>query len=391
MNALNPFLVVLAALPVLFVGYAYAGYPVILWMLTRTRRASTQPEEPVEWPTITITLPCYNEERRIRAALDAILATTYPPDRRQILVISDASSDRTDEIAREYARQGVELLRLPHRQGKSAAENAGARAARGEILVNTDASVRILPNSLKPLVVAFQDQSVGVASGRDLSVGHADAHETRAEAGYVGYEMWVRSLETRVGSIVGASGCFFGIRRHVNDASFPEGLSRDFASALLAWEHGLRAVSVEDAICVVPRTASLHTEVQRKVRTMARGLETLWYKRHLMNPIAHGAFAWMLISHKLCRWLVYAALPMSVVAILVLAASFWWARAIVVLLLCGTILGTIGMRWPRNKEVPSIFGVCAFALATQVAGLLAWRKVLRGDHTAMWEPTRRPA
>src|SRR5690606_39198192 len=124
------------------------------------------------------------------------------------------------------------------------------------------------------------------------SVGDLSAEGNQGESGYVGYEMRVRALETRLGSIVGASGSFFAMRREIHEPDFPEQLSRDFASALMAVERGFRAVSVEEAICLVPRTRSLRTEFRRKARTMARGLETLWYKRHLMNPLKHGAFAW---------------------------------------------------------------------------------------------------
>src|SRR5205823_3773214 len=157
----------------------------------------------------------------------------------------------------------------------------------------------------KMLVRTFADPTVGVASGRDVSVGAGEEEVTRGESQYVGYEMWLRALETRIGSMVGASGCFYGIRAEIYNSSFPEEPSRDFASALMARAHGLRAVSVNGAICFVPRAGSLGNEFRRKIRTMARGLETLWRWRQMLNPFGYGAFAFMLASHKLCRWLVY--------------------------------------------------------------------------------------
>src|SRR2546426_11098991 len=122
--------------------------------------------------------------------------------------------------------------------------------------------------------------------------------------------MWVRDLESSLSGIVGASGCLYGIRRDLNRHTTRDGLSRDFGAALVAGEHGSRAVSVPAAICYVPRSSSLRREYRRKVRTMARGLRTLWHKRSLLNPRRHGLFAWMLWSHKVCRWLVpWMALP----------------------------------------------------------------------------------
>lgn len=381
---------VLVLAPLLVGIGAYVGYPLLLVVLSAVRRRRPAPPDPPAWPSISITVPSYNEEASIGATLESLLRIDYPSGRRQIVVVSDASTDGTDDIARAYAHRGVELLRLPERRGKTAAENAAAAVIRGDIVINIDAAVRIRPRSLKALVRAFEDPTVGVASGRDVSVGGRRGESTRAESGYVGFEMWVRSLETRVGSIVGASGCFYGIRRRLYDAHFPEELSRDFASALIAREHGLRAVSVDDAVCEVPRSSSLPSELRRKTRTMARGLETLRYKRHLVNPARHGLFAVMLVGHKLCRWLVYPLLPGALVGLVLLGLESRVAAALLALAGAGIALGVAGMRWPGGRA-PALLALPGFVLATILAGILAWMKVLRHERSPLWEPTRRPA
>ncbi len=373
--------------------YAYLVYPLLLRVAASNARSIVASAPDPAWPFITITVPCYNEQQSIGATLEALLAVDYPPDRRQIVVISDASADGTDDIVRSFSERGVELLRLDERRGKSAAENAAGRVARGEIIVNTDATIRILPTALKALIRAFADPHVGVASGRDVSVASLDAlsgtGQASGESGYVGYEMNIRALETRVKSIVGASGCFYGIRASLYDSQFPETLSRDFASALMAEEHGYRAVSVNDAVCLVPQTKSLNSEFRRKIRTMARGLQTLWFKRHLLNPFTHGTFAWMLFSHKLCRWLVYPALPIAGVALIIASvhSNGWLLVLIASVLACA--LGIVGMRWPSARTAPRVVRIAGFALASNIAGILAWTQVLRNRRLAVWEPTRR--
>jgi cellulose synthase/poly-beta-1,6-N-acetylglucosamine synthase-like glycosyltransferase len=391
-NALASVGATLAIVPAALAAYAYLGYPVALRLLSALRRTASVPDLTDTWPLLTITVPVYNEESRIAAALDGILTADYPTDRRHILVISDASTDSTDDIARTYAARGVELLRLPSRRGKSAAENAAGHAADGEIIVNVDASVRVPPDALKALARAFRDPNVGLASGRDVSVGDRASDGTAGESGYVGYEMWIRRLETRVESIVGASGCFYGIRRELYDPSFPEELSRDFASALMVRERGYRCVSVEDAICYVPRTSELGTELRRKVRTMARGLDTLWYKRALMNPFRFGGFAIMLVSHKLCRWLVPLSLPGAVLGLAILAPASLAARVALGVILGGIGLGVLGLSWPndRHRRAPRPLRLAGFGLASMAAGILAWLKVLRRQRVPIWEPTRRP-
>ena len=379
-----------AAAPLVIAIYAFAVYPLILWIAARLmpERRSSVPSG--AWPSVTITVPVYNAEANIRAMLERLLELDYPREQLQLLVISDASSDRTDTIVREFAGVGVELLRLPERKGKTTAENRALAVARGDIIVNADATVLLAPHALKALVRVFDDPTIGVSSGRDRSVGDAENEGTRPESGYVGYEMWIRDLETRVGSIVGASGCFYAIRRGIHANPLPGDLSWDFASALVARQQGYRAVSVPSATCVVPRTAQLRTELDRKVRTMARGLRTLFYLRDLMNPFRYGSFALMLISHKLLRWVPFLLTPISVIALGVLALTAQVA-ALVVLSLAAVVmlLGTIGIR-RRGINASKPVALAGFIVAACSAGFLAWCDAIRNAPLATWEPTPRP-
>jgi cellulose synthase/poly-beta-1,6-N-acetylglucosamine synthase-like glycosyltransferase len=367
--------------------YAYLLYPGLLWLLTRRRRQA--PVEPHgEWPLLCVTVPAYNEEGAIAATLDRVLAADYPPERRQILVVSDASSDRTDDIVLGYADRGVGLLRLPQRAGKTAAENAAWPHLHGDIVINTDASVRVDPGAFKALVRAFADPTVGVASSRDVSVASLGDTANVGEGRYVGYEMWVRGLETRLYGIVGASGSLYAIRAALHRTLVPEALSRDFAAALIAREQGYRAVSVENAICYVPRGTSLRREYRRKVRTMARGLETLWYKRHLLNPVRHGVFAWMLWSHKALRWLVPWSLVVATLGILVAAVGSPAARVLAVPVVAVLLMGGLGWLMAEHRP-PRALALPAYLVSGTVAALHAWIKALSGELNPVWEPTRR--
>lgn len=376
--------------PIVAAVYAYAGYPLALIVLAKLKRPVVPGAGDAEWPTVTITVPVYNVAASIRQTLERLLAVDYPRGRLQILVISDASNDGTDAIVSELAPRGIELLRLDHRMGKTAAENAAVGVARGEIIVNVDATVLIPPASLKRLVRVFDDTTIGVASGRDVSVGAGDGESTTAESGYVGYEMWVRDLETRVGSIVGASGCFYAIRRFIHTTHLPAHLSWDFASVLVAREHGFRSISVPDAVCIVPRTAEIRTELRRKVRTMARGLSTLIYKRALMNPIRYGWFAFMLVSHKLLRWLPYLLAPFALVALGALAIENAAARGALVVAGTGLLVGFFGMRYRAWGVTQRPVALIGFVVAAFSAGFMAWVEALRQRRMATWDPTPRP-
>lgn len=375
----------------LFIGYTYVGYPGLLKLVGALSPARRPADAPDSWPVLTITIPVHNEATTIAATLSRILEIDYPAARRQILVVSDASTDGTDDIVREFAARGVELLRLPARRGKTAAENAALPLLRGEIIVNTDASIHILPDALRPLIAAFTDPTVGVASGRDISIPGSGEASNQGESGYVGYEMGIRALETRVEGIVGASGCFYATRAHLQQIRVPDGLSRDFSAALVAQERGYRAVSVPEAVCLVPRTASLRNEFRRKVRTMTRGMQTLQFKRHLLNPARYGLFAWMLFSHKVCRWLAPWAGLLALAALGVLALTVVPARWLLAGVAAVFVAAAAGWVWPSARPVPKVFAVPAYLVGGNVAAIFAAIGAMRGLRHATWEPTRRDA
>jgi cellulose synthase/poly-beta-1,6-N-acetylglucosamine synthase-like glycosyltransferase len=393
MNMIEPvalFLVLGAA--VLFV-YAYLAYPAALWVLGRfVKAAPVQSREPDEWPVVSITVPVYNEEHQVASLVENLLALDYPPERRQILIVSDASSDGTDEIVRGYGDQGVELLQLEERGGKTKAENLALPWLRGEIIVNTDASIRFPPESLKRLVSAFSDPAVGLASGRDLSVPAAPdggKESNLGESGYVGYEMSIRDLETSISGIVGASGCYYGIRRCLHTTMVPESLSRDFAAALHTTEEGYRAVSVPGAICFVPRTSSLRREYSRKVRTITRGMKTLHFKRILLNPVWFGIPAWMLLSHKICRWALPWATLLGVLGLVALSSSHRWAAYLLALFLLFLVLAGLGWAFADRRALPKVLSIPAFLVVGNVAAAHAFLRFLQGNRSSIWEPTRR--
>ena len=373
----------IALLALGIVAYAYVGYPLILWVMAGIRRARPLPPAPRRWPPVTVVVPVFDGEATIASALEAILASDYPGP-RQVLVLSDGSRDRTDAIVSRFAERGVELIRLPERVGKTEAENRTLDAIRGEIVINTDASVRIDPHAITALVRALADPEVGVASSTDVSVDSVAAANA-GETAYVGYEMRLRMLETEVWGIVGASGSLYAIRTALHRRTLPAHLSRDFSSALHARVAGFRAVSVPEARCYVPRGRGGKAEYRRKVRTMARGLMTLGYHRRLLDPLRYGVFAWMLLSHKLLRWLTPVALVVAGVGLGLPSAPAWarWPAG------AALVAGALGWWWP-GRVTPRLLALPAYALGGIVAGLHAWARALRGDALAIWEPTRRP-
>lgn len=381
---------ILIALPIALAVYAYVVYPLLLAIIARRHHDDTSQPHSSSMPLVTIVVPAYNEEVQIRGAIESLLAQDYPAERRQILILSDASTDGTDAIVQEYASRGVELLRMPQRIGKTAAENASIPYIKGEIVVNSDASVRLHPGAVRHLVAAMSDFSVGVASSRDASVSVAGGRGNAAEAGYVGYEMRLRDLETRSGGIVGASGSGYAIRTALHRSPVREDLSRDFSAVLTAQRNGYRAVSVNAAVCYVPRTASPQREYRRKVRTISRGMETLYHNRDLLTFTHDGSFAWKLVSHKLCRWAVPVATLPAAAGLALMSRHQMWPRVVLLAALMATVLAIAAIRWPESRPLPKLLrGRTLGAVSANLAVVHATWRFFHGHEDHIWEPTRR--
>jgi cellulose synthase/poly-beta-1,6-N-acetylglucosamine synthase-like glycosyltransferase len=381
----------LVAAPVVLAFYAYVAYPLALRLAATVRSRPVPVPDPEDWPLISIVVIAHNAEHTIRATVERLLSTDYPADRRQMMIVSDASTDGTDSIVGEYAARGVELHRVEPRAGKTVAESSVAHHVRGEIVVNMDASAVVAPGSIRSLVRSFSDPAVGVASGRAVSVPSAPgaALATRGDATYYGYEMWVRSLEMSFGVVIGATGALYAVRRALFVLPLPPHATRDFASPLLAYEHGYRSVIDNRAVCFVRQNPSLRREYHRKLRTMVRGLDTLYEFRHLLDPIRNGRVGIMLASHKLCRWLIYLLLPLGLLGLAILAGESTMARVALAAVGLLVVAGVAALGWPDERRVPAPLALCGYALVGGLAGSSAWSHFLRGQHVVTWEPTRR--
>lgn len=363
----------------LAVVYAYFGYPLVLLALRRHGVASGEHPDPL--PGVSFLLPVHNEEAVLERKLKNTLALDYPADRLQVLVISDGSTDGTVDVARRFAAQGpVEVIAQPSRKGKAAALNRGLESARGDIVVFSDASIMLEPDSLRRIVAPFADPAIGSVSGEDHIA------DGGGEGLYGRYELWLRRLESRVHSIVGASGSFYAQRRELC-VPFVEGFAPDFLSVLNTVERGYRAVAEPSAWGTMTSVRAAKDEFQRKVRTLIRGMTALFAKPHLLNPFRYGVFAIELLSHKLMRWLVPVFLVLLAAASVALAVEpFYFAMLIgqaVFYLLAVLALAFESVRRFAPARIAGYFTIANAAI------LAAWCKFLLGVRQEIWTPSRR--
>lgn len=362
----------------LLVMYAYVGYPCALMLLSCVRSRSVARATRAE--SVSFIITAYNEEARIREKIENTLAQDYPRALFDIVVASDCSSDATDEIVGEYAAR-VRLVRAPERGGKEAVQRLAIERATGSILVFSDVATALATDGVSTIVRNFADPAVGCVSSIDRFVDAAG--RVSGEGLYVRYEMFLRSLETRVNSVVGLSGSFFAARREVCGKWFTDRQS-DFSTLLNTVEMGLRGVLDVDSAGYYRNIVDERRERDRKIRTVVRGISVLRANLRMLNPIRYGLFAWQLASHKLCRWLVPFAMMAAALSNAFLAArSPFYAVTLAVQFFF--YIAAIGGLWTRIRllQAPS------FLLLANAAVLTAWFRYARGERITRWNPSER--
>jgi len=368
---------------VALVLYAYVGYPGALLALSffRDRRVK-RAESGTPPPRVSFIITAHNEQARIREKIENTLRQDYPPPALEIIVASDCSTDGTDDIVRGYSSR-VRLVRAPERRGKEAAQQLALRAASGDILIFSDVATALASDAVTTMIANFADPSVGCVSSVDRFFD-SDGRVS-GEGAYVRYEMYLRALETRVNSLVGLSGSFFAARREVCRRWAADRQS-DFSTLLNAVEMGLRGVLDPSSAGYYRNVVDDRRELERKIRTVVRGIAVLADNARMLNPLRHGMFAWQLASHKLCRWLVpYAMLAAALSNLLLLPRSPFYVATFI--LQCVFYAAAVaGLRTGASSlRIP------AYLLLANIGVLIAWFRFVRGERMAVWNPSERLA
>ena len=363
--------------------YTLLGYPLLLWLLSR-HYVWPHLRAPIR-PRVSLIVTAHNEEARIATKIGNCLALDYPKNKLEIIVASDGSTDATAAIARGFDNQGLRVIELQERRGKQYAQREAKNAATGEIVVFTDAAVQLAPNALREIVSNFVDPAVGCVSSEDeLGQSHRGWVGERI---YVQFEMWLRRMESRMGSVVTVSGSFFAVRRSVCDEWHVDQTS-DFFLPLNAISMGMRAVVDPASVGRFGEAPTQKAEMRRKLRTIVNGLHVFFSHRELLNPFRSGPVAWQLISHKLFRWLApFAFLTIFVSSMFLVNAGFVYALAFA-LQTSLYVLGAMALAVERARRWKPV-KLAGYFLLVNVATAMAWLSYLSGERFVTWQPTER--
>jgi cellulose synthase/poly-beta-1,6-N-acetylglucosamine synthase-like glycosyltransferase len=347
-------------------AYTYVGFPLLIYLRGKLFPRPYATGDSL--PSVSLIIAAYNEQDNIQRKLENVAQLEYPDDRWEVLIASDGSTDRTEEIVRACGNPRVRLLSLP-RQGKAAALNCAVEQAKGEILVFSDANSMWESRALRALVAPLFDASVGGVAGDQRYIkAKARSVTDQGERSYWGMDRWLKVYESRAGNVIAATGAIYAIRRALF-LPVPEGVTDDFATSTAVILQGARLVFAPDAVAwehVAERSAQ---EFGRKTR--------------------YGFYSLQLASHKLLRRLMVFPLLMLLVTSILLASSHPFYLAVAVaqvafygLALVGPVLAKMSIGRRKIVSLPTYF------VMVNTACLVAVWRTLTGNRVVLWEPTR---
>lgn len=365
-----------------WLAYVYVGYPVAVLCLGRVINRAVR--KGPHTPFVTIIIAAYNEERAIGETLRNKLALEYPRDCLDIVVVSDGSTDRTDEIVRGFASAGVRLIRQDPRQGKTSALNRAVEAARGEVIVFSDANSLYHRDAVRQLAENFADPAVGYVTGR-MRYRHDDSAVGGGCSSYMRYEDALRRAESRLGSLVGVNGGIDAVRASLYRRMPPDELP-DLALPLLVIEQGARVVYEPNALLHEEALADASGEYRMRVRVALRALYTLAAHRRLLNPFRSGAYAVQLWSHKVLRYGAFIPFTGLLVANLTLAPHGRFFLAALIAQAAGYAGALLGWRLDRCGRRSRLASTLFYFSLVNVAAAHACWKLMWGERRVVWSP-----
>jgi glycosyltransferase involved in cell wall biosynthesis len=379
-------------------GYIYAGYPLLVWLRARHRPAP-HTRAPIE-PSVSILVIANNEEDRIGARIANLLALDYPADRLEIVVASDGSTDGTVERAAAFESAAVEspatfespnvrVRQFDTRRGKAAVLNAVTPTLRGEILVLADARQLFSTGTLRALVANFADPAVGAASGKLMLT--ADGSLEAAGSGcafYWRYETFIRSMEARRDSTVGATGAIYAIRRRLFERLPEDTVLDDVVVPIRIAAKGYRVVFEPDAVAYDRAAGTARQELSRKIRTIAGNFQLFSREPWLLAPWRNRLW-FQTVSHKGLRLLLPLFHGAAMAGAIALADDAIYRLAVIAqVAFYGAALAGLTERGARRVPGVSVATAMTLLCWATIAGFV---RFATGRQSAAWERSPMPS
>lgn len=364
--------------------YTYLLYPLVLALMALLNK--NRPRSAEYEPTVSLLICAYNEEAGIAEKLRNTLLLDYPKDKLEIVVISDGSCDRTEEIVQTFSAQGVRLLRTSRRLGKTNAQNEAIACCTGEIVVFSDATTTYDRSALRILAAAYHDPRVGAVSGRYQYLDPDGSSPTGVgSSAFWNYENQIKYLQSRILTLTGCCGCIYSVRRHLYTA-LPADIISDLVQPLQIIKQGYAVVFEDRALAFEVPTETSQQELTMRIRVITRGMRGILSVRSLLNPLRHPWIAFQLISHKVMRWFV----PFYLIGLFVSSVLLAGQPAFAILLAAQLLLylvALLSLAAPLHRLWKPL-GIPLYFCTLNFAALISLFELLRGRNYVVWETVR---
>ncbi len=371
------------------IAYAYVGYPLVILALAafHGRKVRTGDIEPM----VTLLVTAYNEEKSIAAKLGNSLELDYPAEKLEIVVASDGSTDRTDEIVRGFEKNErgvrVALHRVEGRVGKTGTQNEAVKVCRGEIIVFSDAASLYDRRALRALVRNYADPEVGAVSGRYEYTNPTGAGAGRGTKAFWAIENFIKRRQSLLRTITGCCGCIYSLRKNLY-VPLPHEIISDLVEPLTILDQGYRIVFEPEALALEETAGNAKQEFRMRVRVIVRGMNGMLFMRRLLNPLRYPFVALQLYSHKVLRWLVplFALCALGANIVLAWDHAFyrWLLAAHAGFYACAAFGWVLDKRHVRTL----LFSLPLYFCVVNLASLVSMCMVLRGRKIVTWQTQR---
>ena len=361
--------------------YTYFGYPLLMAVLARLRPAETAAPAPAEWPEVTVVMAAYNERARIDRKIANLRALDYPQHRLHIVVVSDGSTDGTQDAA--AAHPGVRVLHFPGRHGKPHGLNRALEVVTTPVVLFNDVRQAMKPDALKLLVARLQQPGVGAVSGELV---HLDPQtRTAANIGlYWRYEKWIRAAESRFRSTVGATGAIYVIRTADFVPLAEDAILDDFELPMAIARTGQRVLFEGGALLFDELQSEMDGERKRKVRTLTGNYQAMARHPWMFSPL-HNPLWLQFMSHKVFRLVApYAMVIVLATSLLLARQPFYFAAAVAQVAFY--LMAAGGMLLPRLRR-SRLVSFSAVFVEMNLAAVVGLYRYVAGRAEVRWEKT----
>lgn len=373
----NSLLILLAAIIV----FNFGAYSLLLSIIARFRNIDHK-IDPEYKPSVTLLIAAYNEGSVLKEKLQNSLAIDYPKELLDIVVVSDGSSDNTDDIVNAFTSRGVKLIVNPVNSGKATALNNGMSQIKSDIVVLSDANVMYQRNAIRKLVRHFIDPDIGAVSGKVVllndGLSYSDAENT-----YYHVEHNIQLLESNTGNLIGADGAMYALRRELFRPLLKDTLLDDFVLSMGVIQQGRRLIFDPQALGFEQNQAEIESEYKRKVRIVAGGIQSL-KRKTVWPPHGHFLTALKFTCHKVLRWIIGPVIMLFLVLLVLsglLSGSYILpSLACGIALSCPLLLAATRL-FPSLQQI-RLISICNYLMVMVIASVVGCYKAMASQQVS---------